>query len=120
MARLLRRARLLKPGDFESTFKSGSRLSEKWLTAVVAANPLGHPRLGLAVAKKSVRLATARNRIKRCIRESFRARQPRLAGVDIVILTRSGCADIPNAELRDCLDRLWNRIHARCAPSSSA
>jgi ribonuclease P protein component len=120
VARLLRRARLLKPEDFAATFKSGSRLSEKWLTAVVAGNTLGHSRLGLAVAKKSVKLATGRNRIKRCIRESYRAQQPRLSGVDIVILTRPGCNDASNAELRDCLDRLWNRIHARCAPSSSA
>ncbi|MES0874969.1 ribonuclease P protein component [Sinimarinibacterium thermocellulolyticum] len=112
MARFPRRARLTKPGEFQATLSTGKRHHERWLTAAVSANTLGHPRLGLAIAKKAVGLATQRNRIKRKIRESFRAHQPCLPAVDVVILARSGCAELSAAELDHSLERLWTRIAA--------
>lgn len=120
MARFARRARLLKPGEFETAFKRGTRINERYLSAVVVANPLGHPRLGLAIAKKSVALATQRNRIKRAVRESFRARQLQLPPVDVVLVSRPGCAQASAADLSRSLERLWNRIAASSAPSSSS
>ncbi len=120
MARFLRRARLLKPVEFQTAFKRGNRINERWLTAVTVTNTLGFPRLGLAIAKKSVALATDRNRLKREIRETFRARQERLPAVDIVIVARPGCARAGAADLTRSLERLWNRIAASPAPSSSS
>jgi ribonuclease P protein component len=114
MARFTRRARLLKPGDFEAALKRGRRHSERWLSA----NNEGHARLGLAIAKKSVPLATQRNRIKRKIRESFRVHMHRLPALDIVILARPGCSATSAAELDRNLERLWNRI-AASSPDSS-
>lgn len=115
MARFVRRARLLKPDEFKAAFEKGRRYNEPWLTAVVSPNALGHARLGLAVAKKTLPLATARNRIKRQIRESFRLRQQQLPSADIVILSRPACLKGSPQELRDCLDRLWTRISPPCA-----
>ena len=112
MARFTRRARLLKPGDFEAALKRGKRHSERWLSAAGHANSAGHARLGLAIAKKAVPLATQRNRIKRKIRESFRAQMHRLPALDIVILARPGCSATSAAELDRNLERLWNRIAA--------
>lgn len=112
MARFPRSARLLDPAAFKQVFSRGKRISLTGLTAVVAPNALGQPRLGLAIAKKSVRRAVARNRIKRLIREAFRERQGRLVPVDIVMLARPGVDRAEAAALRAELDRLWLRLRA--------
>lgn len=112
MARFPRSARLLDPAAFQQVFSRGKRISLNGLTAVVAPNALGQPRLGLAIAKKSVRRAVARNRIKRLIREAFRARQAGLVAVDIVLLARPGIERTEAGVLRAELDRLWLRLRA--------
>lgn len=45
-------------------------------------------RLGIVVAKRNVKLAVARNRIKRLVRETFRQQQQRLNGLDIVVVIK--------------------------------
>lgn len=110
MARFARRARMQKPGEFQAAFERGRRFNENLLAAVVTANDLNHPRLGLAVAKKNIPTAVARNRIKRHIRESFRFNQQRLPAADIVILPRAACLKATAPELRENLNRLWTRI----------
>lgn len=120
MARFPRRARLLKPGEFQAALKCGKRHSERWLTAAGIGNSLGQPRLGLAIAKKAVPLATQRNRIKRKIRASFRQHMQHLPAVDIVMLARPGCGGVSAAELDRSLERLWKRIAASSPSCSSA
>lgn len=115
MARFPRRARLLKPGDFSAAFERGTRMNERWLSALVIASAAEQPRLGLAVPKKVARRAVDRNRIKRHIRESFRERQAQLPPMDIVIMARNGSTQATPEQLRQLLDRLWTRI-AQCAP----
>lgn len=118
-ARFTRRARLLKPAEFKQAFAHGFRIHERGLTAVVAANTLGHPRLGLAVSKKAVPLAVDRNRLKRQIRETFRLQQAFLPAHDIVVLVKPG-SRLTTTLLRQSLERLWTRIAAcsAVAPSS--
>lgn len=45
-------------------------------------------RLGIVVSKKNVRLAVARNKLKRAVRESFRQEKNTLQGVDIVVVIK--------------------------------
>jgi ribonuclease P protein component len=52
----------------------------------------------------------ARNRVKRLVRESFRHAQDDLAGLDLVVMARSGIAATPNRPLREALDRHWRRL----------
>lgn len=118
MARFPRRARLLKPDEFSQAFAGGKRHSESGLTAIAAVNQQGQPRLGLAIAKKTVALASDRNRLKRQIRESFRLHQHLLPAVDIVLLSRPGCAQASVLQLRTRLERLWTRIAASASASS--
>ena len=110
MTRFPRRARLLKPDEFKAAFENGRRINDTVLAAVTCSNTLGHARLGLAVAKKAVPLATDRNRIKRQVRASFRLNQERLQTVDIVILPRPGILKATRAELSASLQRLWTRF----------
>jgi ribonuclease P protein component len=119
-ARFPRRARLLKPAEFKTVFERGLRIHERGLTAVVAANTVGHARLGLAVPKKAIPLSVDRNRIKRQIREGFRVNQQRLPAADLVILVKPGCRTLQSPQLRQHLERLWNRISASSVASSDA
>lgn len=73
--------------------------------------PNGGPvaRLGMAVAKKTLRRAVDRNRVKRLIRESFRFRQQELAGLDLVVMCARGI-DLANPQqLRESLSRHWTK-----------
>lgn len=70
---------------------------------------MAEPRLGLAVSRKHCRAASARNRIKRIVRESFRQNKPALEGLDIVVLNQAAAARGSNRQLFDSLDGHWRR-----------
>ncbi len=79
--------RLLLKSDFSAVFNAPSgRLSTNPLRILYKENGLGVSRIGIIVPKKVVRLATARNRHKRLIREQFRQVKTCLPNVDIVLL----------------------------------
>ena len=106
-----REKRLLTPQQFKAVFDSASnKVSGKSVLLLARNNLLEHPRLGLVIGKKSVKLAVERNRIKRQIRESFRHNQDILNGVDIVIVARRGIADLSNIELRQQFDKMLKRL----------
>lgn len=54
--------------------------------ATTATEP--QPRLGIVVAKRNVKLAVKRNKLKRMIRESFRLQQQLLMGLDVVVVVK--------------------------------
>lgn len=111
-----RSKRLLTPAQFRRVFSEQSlRSVDDTLTVLAAPNNVGHPRLGLALAKKQLRRAVDRNRCKRIIRESFRHHQATLPAVDIVILARSELVHTDNAQLHDKLARHWQRLNKRWA-----
>jgi ribonuclease P protein component len=67
----------------------------------------------MAVSIKNCKSAPGRNRIKRVVRESFRAHQHGLAGkggLDLVVLPSRQAATICNSELTASLERHWHRI----------
>jgi ribonuclease P protein component len=63
-------------------------VSSEFLQVFAKPNDLAHPRLGLVIARKIERLAVNRNRIKRELREAFRAQQGQLVGLDLVLRLR--------------------------------
>ncbi len=112
-----RSLRLLKPADYKQVFDGATRVATRYLTLLARPNSLGHPRLGLAISRKSVRNAVNRTRIKRQIRESFRLNQQLLGGIDIVVMARSGIESWNWQELRYTLDNKWQDLHKRCKNS---
>lgn len=72
-------------------------------------------RLGMVVAKKKVRRAVDRSRLKRLIRESFRHQPGDLAGLDVVVLVRRPLAVIDRQRLRAELDAGWDKLLAKRA-----
>lgn len=77
------------------------------------SSELGRPRLGIAAPKRAVRRAVDRSRIKRVIREGFRAEAATLPSVDIVVGVKRDAAWMGNQDLFAALHKLWERL--RCA-----
>lgn len=84
---------------------------------ITLPNDTGHARLGLAVGIKAAGNAVQRNRIKRLVRESFRACQDELPAVDVVVNARAGTSKCDNAGIRASLAAHWERVVRRCARS---
>ena len=106
-----REKRLLTPRQFKSVFDSPSgKAPGKNVLLLARANELDHPRLGLVIGKKSVKLSVERNRLKRLIRDSFRLNQALLGGLDIVVVARKGLGDLENPELHQQFGKLWKRL----------
>ena len=66
-------------------------------------------RLGVVVAKKNIRRAVRRNRIKRMVREQFRHHSFDKA-IDLVVLARSGADQMDNPSVWKELDMLWRAL----------
>lgn len=111
--------RLLTPADFKQVFDAAAlRVSSKELLILARSNSFDHPRLGLVVAKKHVRRATRRNRVKRIARESFRLQQAALAGdgrhgLDVIVLARSGLDRLDNEALHEQFGQLWRQLQRK-------
>ena len=112
-----RELRLLTPSQFTFVFQQPQRAGTPQITILGRQNSLGHPRIGLTVAKKNVKRAHERNRIKRLTRESFRLRQHELPSMDFVVVAKKGVADLDNRALSEALEKLCRR-HCRLARGS--
>lgn len=115
--RFARHQRLLNSSDFRNVFAHPQRFSHPHLMLLVRSNNCSYARLGLAIPKRHIKRAVDRNRIKRQIRESFRAWQTKLVGCDIVVMARSGAMQLSNRELREVLESHWQKVAAACANS---
>ena len=109
-----RESRLLTPRHFSNVFEKAIPAASPTLTLLARQNELGYPRLGVTIPKKKVKRAVDRNRIKRCIRESFRLTAHKLPNVDIIVIGKHGIKDVDNTELFLLLENLWRRITKRC------
>ena len=81
--------RIRKRSEYQRVYENGRRASSKSFVLFSIANGLGRPRLGMTVTKRCGG-AVERNRIKRLLREWFRASIQDLPPVDLVINAREG------------------------------
>ena len=111
---LPRAARLVRPSEFKRVFENPTVSKDHCFRVLARAGSADRSRLGMAVSRRVEKRATARNRIKRIIRESFRQRFG--AGgrpIDVVVLPANASATISNEQLFRSLDRHWTRILAK-------
>jgi ribonuclease P protein component len=99
-----RRNRLSRSRDFDAVYRQGRSVSTRFLVLYAftrdraAGEPVDQPRLGIAIPKK-VGGAVVRNRIKRQLREIWRARLDRLPqNADFVLVARPGLAEAAEAQ----------------------
>ena len=109
-----RQLRLTRAREFEQVLRRPeARLKAGPLRLNLVFNRMQHARLGLIVGKKAVARASARNRIKRVIRDRFRTAQHELPAVDLVVRV---VGPVDRTRLHRHLDRLFTEIKALSAP----
>lgn len=105
--------RLLTPSDYRQVFQTATyKVSSKDMLILARINQSSDARLGLVIAKKHVRRANQRNRIKRIIRESFR-HQRLFTGLDLVVLARGALDQRDNEALFQLLAQLWQQLQRK-------
>lgn len=108
--------RLLKSEDFGFVFKKPLKVTGESFDLYVRPNKLSLARLGLAVPKKAVKHAVSRNRIKRVLREYFRAEQASLQGFDVVVVVKKPMALVPSKEQANVVASHWQSMMGRLKP----
>ena len=112
--------RLLTARDYSRVFDGAeARASHKHLLLLASINNQPGHRLGLVIAKKNVRLAAERNRIKRVAREFFRNLPMGEPHMDVVLLARRGIGQLDNAALFSILEQQWQRLLRQACKNSS-
>jgi ribonuclease P protein component len=104
-----RRHRLSRSRDFEAVYRHGRSFASRYVVLYwfPREDAEGEPRLGLAVPK-SLGSAVTRNRLKRQLRQAWRARLEQVpGGRDYVLVARSG---LPDAAESRGLEWLGERI----------
>ena len=102
--------RLLNSSEFSRVFDAPSfKVHHSNFLVLARFNQLGHPRLGIVVAKKNVKRAVGRNQLKRITRETFRNKQHHLPAIDAIVLARRGCDKLTKEQLSETLNGLWTR-----------
>jgi len=107
--------RLVHKAQFDAVYQRGTKLGDSCFLVLIKPNDLSFARLGLSVSARTVGNAVNRNRIKRVIRTSFRLNAAQLPAIDIVVNTRAGARDMPNAQLTERLQQHWKNAVKRCA-----
>ena len=106
--------RLLTAWDFRTVFDQvavKSACPELLLLSRPASD--GVARIGFILAKKNIRTAVARNRVKRCAREVFRRHYAQWPGLDIILLGRKELGALSHAQLHELLDKQLRRLARR-------
>ena len=122
-ASLPKYAKLLKAADYNHVFDKPARSSDRYFTVLARPNKLLNARLGMAFAKKRVKRAVARNRLKRISRESFRLtllQQQTDQGeikADYIVLAGAQCEKASNQQLFHSLEQHWQHLNKKCANS---
>lgn len=107
MNNLPKSKRLLNKPQFDRVFDKAKKVFLPEFLVLFRKSD-GEARLGLAISKKTVNKATARNRCKRLVRESFRTSL--LPNVDIIFLSRRGLDKLSKSQLSQRLTLAWQKL----------
>ncbi len=101
--RLGKPARLRRRREFLEVQERGRRLYARELVVLALSTGGERARLGITVSRK-IASAVGRNRIKRWVREAFRAVASDLPPVDVVVVARPGADRVGLAGARAALE----------------
>lgn len=117
--RFPKRRRLRKRREFERVLAGPALVLSNAYWRVLAAPGEGEARLGIAVSKRRIRKAVARNRLKRIVRECFR-HQHGLPPLDIVVMARAAAGEAENRALWEALEALFEKLRTSWAEGSAS
>lgn len=104
--------------EFTRVYKKGRYLPGRHAVIHFLRHPGGPTRLGVTVGK-GVRTSVRRNRLKRLLRESFRALEDRVVpGYDVVVVARAGGEAPPYREMESDVKGLLARAGLLSAKAS--
>lgn len=119
MAGFSKTIRLLSKPQFDAVLNDGIKVVCRDFVLVASSKPIDRDsaRLGLVVSRK-VGGSVERNRVKRCVRESFRSQFPEsLKGRDLVVIARPSLKSEDGGIKRDvrvsfekCLERMGKNL----------
>jgi ribonuclease P protein component len=112
-----RQCRLLTAKHYQQAFSNPKRVSCPELLILFKPNDCQHSRLGMAIAKKQIKRAVDRNRVKRIIRETYRLNQQRLPNLDLVVLARKSILAMDNQQFQGKLLRLFEQVANKASKS---
>lgn len=112
MAGLPPSARLRRAADFAALRNATGRLQARHFLLRWIETSGDAARLGLAVSRKVSKRAVERNRIKRIVRESFRAEREAMPPIDLLVIARTSAATIASPGLRADLGEAWRKLKA--------
>ena len=113
-AHFTKEQRLLTPAAFREVFDAPERkIHQSHLMAFVRTNTHDKPRVGMAITKRKVPTAVARNLIKRQIREQFRSKAFKIENKDIVFLVKKSIKDIDKKELKNQINNIFKKIEIK-------
>jgi ribonuclease P protein component len=109
-----RSSRLRKAHEFKAVKDAGIRIRDRYLIINAKKNHLNYPRIGIIASKKSIPKAVRRNQVRRLIKEWFRMRQKTLPSMDIVVIIAQASRDQQSQVLRECLEKLVQKLTNHC------
>ena len=113
--------RLLDAGDYSRVFdQPDARASHRHLLLLARNNQRDQHRLGLVIAKKNVKHAVQRNRIKRVTPGFFRQLPDSEPHMDVILLARRGLDELDNALLSTTLQQQWQKLVDKAGSTNAA
>ena len=117
--RFTKAKRLLNAKDYSRVFDGAeAKASHKHLLLLAKTNSEPGHRLGLVIAKKNIRKAVQRNRVKRIAREVFRQLPNTDPKLDVVLLARRGLDQLENEQISSILLHQWQKLLRQTAKPS--
>ena len=104
-----REQRLRRQSDFQALRERGLSRAHPLAVLRAAPNALPYVRLGFVVGRRVSRLAVARNRTRRRLREIARS-LPLREGWDLLFIARRSALEASFSELRDVIGSLAGRL----------
>ncbi len=107
--KLPKAARLRRRREFLLVQQRGTRLYAGDVVVLALASGQARPRIGITVSSK-IGNAVERNRVKRWVREAFRAVATDLPAVDVVVIARAGAPGMGLEGAQRALDAARARL----------
>lgn len=110
--------RLLKPPEFQRVFDNvDCKQGGRFCTLLSTKSNQDESRLGLIAAKKNLKLAVQRNRVKRLLRETFRLKHEEFiqlnCSFDVIALVKASAANAPAKDIHSELEKQWSKLIAK-------